>query len=117
MNYFIAVSLTLLFFVQIVYYTSRYKLRDRYAFLWIVIALGGVFTSLCTPSLDRLAHRMGVSYMPSVVFLSVIIVMLSILVHLTIALSKHQEMIKVLAQEYAFLEKEMKEMSKQAGGE
>ncbi|MDT2260686.1 DUF2304 domain-containing protein [Paenibacillus larvae] len=50
----------------------------------------------CDPLLNKLASKIGVAYMPALVFLIVIIVALSLLVHTTTVLSKHQEIIKIL---------------------
>ncbi|MDT2193035.1 DUF2304 domain-containing protein [Paenibacillus larvae] len=48
--------------------------------------------------------------MPALVFLIVIIVALSLLVHTTTVLSKHQEIIKILVQENAYMNKEIKDL-------
>ncbi|MDT2255138.1 DUF2304 domain-containing protein [Paenibacillus larvae] len=60
--------------------------------------------------LNKLASKIGVAYMPALVFLNVIIVALSLLVHTTTVLSKHQEIIKILVQENAYMNKEIKDL-------
>ncbi|MDT2303222.1 DUF2304 domain-containing protein [Paenibacillus larvae] len=92
------------FFCSKFYYTSKHRLRDRYAFLWMMIGLLGLATAIAIPLLNKLASKIGVPYMPALVFLIVIIVALSLLVHTTV-LSKHSEIIKILVQENAYMNK------------
>ncbi|SEG74468.1 DUF2304 domain-containing protein [Paenibacillus sp. UNC499MF] len=110
----ITIGVTVIFLFQILFYTSKHKLRDRHAFTWIMIALAGLVTGICIPLLNRFALWIGVSYMPSLIFLIVIVVTLSLLVHQTILLSKQQEQIKTLAQEHAYLENEVMRLKEQS---
>ncbi|MVP00881.1 DUF2304 domain-containing protein [Paenibacillus lutrae] len=110
----ITIGITVLFLFQILYYTSKNKLKDRHAFTWILIAIAGIITGIGIPLLNRFALWIGVSYMPSLIFLIVIVVMLSMLVHQTIQLSKQQDMIKTLAQEHAYLENEVMLLKQQS---
>ncbi|MDT2286957.1 DUF2304 domain-containing protein [Paenibacillus larvae] len=70
----------------------------------------GLATAIAIPLLNKLASKIGVAYMPALVFLIVIIVALSLLVHTTTVLSKHQEIIKILVQENAYMNKEIKDL-------
>lgn len=106
----ISIGVAVIFLLQIFYYTSKHRLRDRYAFLWMMIGLLGLTTAIAIPLLNKLASKIGVAYMPALVFLIVIIVALSLLVHTTTVLSKHQEIIKILVQENAYMNKEIKDL-------
>ncbi|MDT2236274.1 DUF2304 domain-containing protein [Paenibacillus larvae] len=70
----------------------------------------GLAGTIAIPLLNKLASKIGVAYMPALVFLIVIIVALSLLVHTTTVLSKHQEIIKILVQENAYMNKEIKDL-------
>ena len=106
----ISIGVAIIFLLQIFYYTSKHRLRDRYAFLWMMIGLLGLATAIAIPLLNKLATYIGIAYMPALVFLIVIILALSLLVHTTTVLSKHQEIIKILVQEHAYMNKEIKEL-------
>ncbi|MDT2274145.1 DUF2304 family protein [Paenibacillus larvae] len=74
------------------YYTSKHRLRTVMP-LWMMIGLLGLATAIAIPLLNKLASKIGVAYMPALVFL-IVTVALSLLVHTTTVLSKHQEIIK-----------------------
>lgn len=82
--------------------------------MWIVFAVGGLAAALFLPGLNKLAQELGVTYMPSLVFMVAFLVVLSLLMYHTIILSKQQEKLKNLAQEFAYLSKEIREMKKEA---
>ncbi|MDT2263997.1 DUF2304 family protein [Paenibacillus larvae] len=44
----ISIGVAVIFLLQIFYYTSKHRLRDRYAFLWMMIGLLGLAT-YCDP--------------------------------------------------------------------
>ncbi|MBD7909231.1 DUF2304 domain-containing protein [Sporosarcina gallistercoris] len=102
----------LLFFLQVIYLTARNKLHDKYAFLWILFALVGIGASFCLPLLNKIATQIGITYMPSLVFMAAFLVVLILLTYQTVIISKHEKLIKQLVQEIAFLDhaKEQSEM-------
>ncbi|MDT2193034.1 DUF2304 family protein [Paenibacillus larvae] len=53
----ISIGVAVIFLLQIFYYTSKHRLRDRYAFLWMMIGLLGLATAYCDPLLNKLASR------------------------------------------------------------
>ena len=110
----IAILAALIFTIQVLYLTSKNKLHDQQAFMWIVFAVGGLAAALFLPGLNKLAQELGVTYMPSLVFMVAFLVVLSLLMYHTIILSKQQEKLKNLAQEFAYLSKEIREMKKEA---
>jgi hypothetical protein len=115
MNQLVAIIITLFFFGLIVYFTVTHKLRDRYAFLWLVIAILGVVAAVCIPQLNLVAERIGVAYMPTFVILVTIILILGLLVRQTISLSNQADRIKTLTQELAVLEKKLLDLQRSSG--
>lgn len=107
MNQFIAIVITLFFLGLIVYFTATHKLKDRYAFLWLVTAVAGVLAAACIPLLNRFAIWLGIAYMPTFVFLVTIIFILALLVRQTISLSKQADRMRTLTQEFAVMEKKL----------
>jgi len=116
MNQLVAIVITLVFFGLIVYFTVTHKLRDRYAFLWLIIAIVGVVAALCIPQLNRFAVWIGIAYMPTFVILVTIMFMLGLLVRQTIGLSNQADRIKTITQEFAVLEKRMLDLEHEKGG-
>ncbi|QHT62744.1 DUF2304 domain-containing protein [Paenibacillus lycopersici] len=110
MNQFVAILITLFFLGLIVSFTVTHKLKDRYAFLWLVTAALGVLAAACIPLLNRFSEWLGIYYMPTFVFLVTIIYMLALLVRQTISLSKQSDQIKTLTQEFAVMEKKLLEL-------
>ncbi|MFC4811022.1 DUF2304 domain-containing protein [Paenibacillus sp. GCM10023250] len=114
MNQLVAILITLFFLGLIVYFTVTQKLKDRYAFLWLVTAAAGVLAAVCIPLLNRFAVWIGIAYMPTFVFLVTIIFILALLVRQTISLSKQADRIKTLTQEFAVMEKRLLELQQSA---
>ncbi|MDT2284860.1 DUF2304 domain-containing protein [Paenibacillus larvae] len=106
----ISIGVAVIFLLQIFYYTSKHRLRDRYAFLWMMIGLWALPRLLRSLCFTNWFPRSAWPICPQFVFLIVIIVALSLLVHTTTVLSKHQEIIKILVQENAYMNKEIKDL-------
>ncbi|WP_219838660.1 DUF2304 domain-containing protein [Paenibacillus sp. R14(2021)] len=116
MNQLVAILITLFFLGLIVSFTVTHKLKDRYAFLWLVTAIAGVLAAVCIPLLNRFALWIGIAYMPTFVFLITIIFILALLVRQTMSLSKQSDKIKTLTQEFAVMEKQLLELRQAAEG-
>ncbi|REE56477.1 hypothetical protein A8990_15814 [Paenibacillus taihuensis] len=117
MNQLVAILITLFFLGLIVSFTVTQKLKDRYAFLWLVTAIAGVLAAACIPVLNRFALWLGIAYMPTFVFLITIIFILALLVRQTMSLSNQSEKMKRLTQEFAVMEKKLLDMQKAAEGQ
>lgn len=112
----ISISIALLFFLQIVYLTSKHKLQDQQGFFWMMMSLLSFFVALSIPWLNQFASFIGISYMPSLIFLIAFIVVLNILMYQNTVLSKQQEKLKSLIQEVAFLKKEIEDSKRSERG-
>lgn len=104
MNQLLALLATFCFLGGILHLTATQRLKDRFAFLWLMIAAAGVIAALSIPLLNRLAAIVGVAYMPTLAMLCAILFILVLLVRHTIGLSNQAEKIKTIAQEFAQLE-------------
>ncbi|MHC0038512.1 DUF2304 domain-containing protein [Pseudoneobacillus sp. C159] len=106
----IVLFIAFLFFIQVLYFTKTNKLQDQQAFLWLMLAIVSLLISMLLPFINSLASRLGISYMPSLVFTIAFLVVLNLLIYQTINTSKQQSKIKQLTQELSFLSKELEEM-------
>lgn len=109
----ISVIIALLFFLQVIYYTSKNKLQDQQAFIWIILATAGLLVAIFMNTLNSLASLLGIAYMPTLIFLAAFLIILNLLIFHTTSISKHQEKIKTLSQELAFLSKEVNELKEE----
>ncbi len=104
----ITIMFASLFLIQVIYYSTRNKLRDKQAFLWFLMAVIGLFISVFLEPLNKVASVLGVSYMPTLIFTIAFLVVLNVLIYQSITLSDHQEKIKTLVQEIAYIKHELK---------
>ena len=63
--------------------------------------------------LNELAAKLGISYMPSLIFLLAFFIVLSLLIYHTIVFSKQQDKLIRLVQEVAYLSKELQDLKDQ----
>ncbi|ASS90106.1 DUF2304 domain-containing protein [Bacillaceae bacterium ZC4] len=108
----IALIFALLFFMQVIFFTSRNKLQDKQAFLWIVFGIISLLIALFLPSINKFAHYIGISYMPALIFMVAFLVILNLLIYQTTVISSQQEKLKNVIQELAFLKKQIKDYIK-----
>lgn len=105
----ISIIIASLFFLQIIYLTSKHKLQDQQAFFWIMISISSLIIAILIPLLNHIASLLGISYMPTLIFLLAFIFILNILMYQNTLLSKQQDKLKSLVQEVAFLKKELRD--------
>jgi hypothetical protein len=106
----IAIAVAVAFLFQVFFFTGKHKMRDKEAFFWILIGAVGLLVALMIPFLNTFAGWIGISYMPTFVFMLAFFVTLTILIYQTTVLSSQQEKVKNLIQELAYMKKEMESM-------
>ena len=104
----IAVAVTILIFLLILELVRRRRLVERYALLWMVAALGLVVLAVWRDLLDVAADLIGVAYPPNALFLVAFAVAFILLLHFSVATSRLSEETKILAQEVARLDEELR---------
>jgi hypothetical protein len=87
----------------------RRRLMERYALLWILSATVLLVLSVWRELLEDIAHKVGVFYAPSAMFMIAIGFILLLLLHFSVAVSKLSDQSKVLAQRLALLEQRVRE--------
>jgi hypothetical protein len=103
----IALISAVTFLLQVVIFTSKNKLQDKQAFLWIVLGIISLLIALSLPMINQFAHYIGISYMPTLIFVIAFLVILNLLVYQTTVISIQQEKLKNVIQELAFLNKKV----------
>ncbi|MEV1288917.1 DUF2304 domain-containing protein [Micromonospora sp. NPDC049679] len=98
----------LLLLVVVVELMRRRQLREKYAFLWIGVALLALPLAVFPRLPDEVAHQLGVVNGVSLVLFGGIIFLLLIAIHHSWELSRLEEETRVLAEEVALLRAEMR---------
>ena len=98
----ISIVVAMLFFAQILYYTSKNKLQDQQALIWLVLSFSALMLALFLPMMNKLSYLLGIEYMPSLIFMLAFLIILTVLVFQTTTITKQQTQIKQLAQQLAY---------------
>ena len=95
---------------------SRRKLREEFSLLWLFFGFVFLVLSIWRRSLDIIASFLGIAYAPAAIFLILIIGVIAILIHFSIAISGLTERVKTLVQEVGLLkmEKDRKNQKKES---
>lgn len=83
------------------------KLREEYAFVWIISTAVLVVLSVWERGLFMLANALGVEVPLNLIFAGAIFLILVYLLHLSLSVSKLQHQNKELAQELALLKEKL----------
>jgi hypothetical protein len=105
----IAVIVTLAIFLLILDLVRRRRLAERYALLWMSAAAALLVLSVWTNGLDVIADAMGIQQPANAIFLLAFGVVFVLLLHFSVATTRLAEETKILAQESARLEQELRE--------
>ena len=91
----------------------RKRLMERYALLWLFSTLLLLVLSVWSGLLNSLASALGISYPPSALFAIAFGVVLILLVHFSLAVSRLSDQNKVLAQRLGLLQRAVQEQGEQ----
>lgn len=85
------------------------RLREEFSILWLVTAFIFLFISIFRPLLDKFAYFLGIGYPPAALFLILILGLIMVCIHFSIAISELKETNKKLLQELGLLRAELEE--------
>ncbi len=100
----IIASISLL--ILVLYLIYKQKLKEQYAFLWMILAVGILLSAIFSSSLDKWATFFGVYYAPSLLFVFAFLIVLLVLIQMSVVISKLKDSIKTLTQEMSLLKQE-----------
>lgn len=87
--------------VLVVLLVRHHKLKERYAVIWMVLALGMVVLVVARPALDRLSDALGIQSGVSTLFLLATLVILGVLLQLSVSLTELEEKLRDLTEAFA----------------
>ena len=88
----------------------RRRLIERYALLWLLSSVVLLGLSVWTGLLEVISKAVGIVYPPNALFMIAFAFVLVLLLHFSIAISRLSSETKLLAQEVARLDKEMRDL-------
>lgn len=99
----LSVILAFLFLLLVLELVRRQKLKEQYSLLWILFSAVLVIISLNVSLVEWIADRFGVKYAPAVLFLFGLLFCFTIILHLTIVVTKLTAQVLRLTQELTIL--------------
>ena len=113
----IALVVTFLILLFVLDLVRRRRLSERYAIIWMTAALALLILSIWTGGLDAIADLMGIQEPANAIFIIAFAVGFLLLLNFSVASTRLGEESKVLAQEVARLEQELRHERSLRGGE
>lgn len=104
----VAISVSLLLFLFIMYLVRSQRLKEEYSLLWIFFSLVFILFSFWRSGLDYISDFMGVAYPPAALFMILLMAIFLILIEFSIIISKLADKNKSLAQEIGMLKERLK---------
>lgn len=109
-----AAGALLLFVLELV---RRRRLLERYALLWLLSAIVLLGLAAWRGALAKLAGLVGIAYPPNALFFVAFGFVLALLLHFSVATSRHSDQLKVLAQRLALTEERLRRIERQREAE
>jgi hypothetical protein len=100
-------SLALIIFI--IELIRRRRLKEEFAVLWLGMGIVFLVISLFRGLLDKFSVLVGIGYPPAALFLILIMGLMVILIHFSVAISELKESNKRLAQQLGLLKQEIGE--------
>jgi hypothetical protein len=107
----VAVIITAVMLGVVLELVRRRRLAERYALLWMVFAIVLLVLAVWNGLLGDAAHLVGIRVASNALFLAAIAVVFLLLLHFSVAISRLAEESKILAQEVARLDHELRARS------
>jgi hypothetical protein len=105
----VAVAVSLALVAIVVRLVVRGRLREEYAFAWLLGSSALLVLSIWRQSLDIAARWLGVYYPPALLLLAVILVVFCIALYFSVVISRQRKQIERLVEEVALLDAEVRE--------
>lgn len=109
---YVSILGSVVFIGLIVILIRNKRIKEEFSILWLFFGLVFLFLSIWRGSLEIIAGILGIAYAPAAIFLILIIAIISILIHLSLIISRLTDQAKVMTQELGLLKMEMDTMKK-----
>ena len=92
----------------------RHRLREKYAVIWFVLALGALVTALAPSLLTAVSDALGLQVPSNLVFFVASLVLLGLTLQHSYELGRGEERIRTLAEEVALLQLRLDELAERS---
>jgi len=99
----LAISGSIIFILLILELIRKKRIREEFSLIWLLLGIILFVLSVWRDSLEIFAGFIGISYAPAALFLTLIVVVISILIHFSIVISRLTDNQKDLVQEVGLL--------------
>ena len=89
----------------------RKALKERYALLWLALALILIILSVSGSLLQKIADLLNIYYPPSILFSLAFLFMFAIMIHFSVVLSRHDRGYNKMIQKLSILEEKVQKMN------
>jgi hypothetical protein len=104
----VAVAISAALLVTVIALVRDGRLREEYAFAWIVGSLVLLALAIWRNSLDLAAKWLGIYYPPALLLLAVILAVFVVSLYFSVVISRQRQQIEHLAEEVALLDAEVR---------
>ena len=108
----VAITVSLLLFLFIMYLIRSQRLKEEYSLLWIFFSVVFIVFSFWRNGLDYISEFLGVAYPPAALFMILLMAIFLILIEFSIIISKLSNKNKTLAQEIGMMKYEIEKIKK-----
>jgi hypothetical protein len=113
----VAIVVTAVMLGVVLELVRRRRLVERYALLWMVVALALLVVAIWNQLLSFAADRLGIEVPSNFLFLAAFAVAFLLLLHFSIITSRLSEETKILAQEVARLDERLRNLRRSRNGD
>lgn len=108
---YLIIVVAVLIALTVVFYVRRWRLKEQYSLLWLVLAVGIVVFTAAPGLVEWLAGKLDVFYAPAILFFLALAVVALMLFHYSLELSRLSDQNRELAQELGLLRARLEEPS------
>jgi len=106
----------LLIALTVVFYVRRWRLKEQYSLLWLLLAVGMVVPAAWPEGVEWVAARLDVIYAPSILFFLALAIVAMMLFHYALEISRLSDQNRELAQELGLLRARLEDAGPAPGG-
>lgn len=107
----VAIVLAVIILAVVMWMLLTRRLREKYAALWLVIAVSVLIVGIFPGLLTGITHLLGVQLPSNLLFATAILLLLGVSLHLSWELSQAEEEARRLAEESAILRSRVDELA------
>ena len=108
----VAIAVSLVLFLLIMYLIRSQRIKEEYSLLWIFFSLVFILFSFWRDGLTYISEFLGVAYPPAALFMILLMAVFLILIEFSIIISKLSDKNKNLAQEIGLLKHRLENVEK-----